>query len=536
MPIYTVQGPSGKTYTIEGPAGATAEQLGQVIMQSSRDERAASDRARFKAELDPTKDMGMTERLLAGVGKAMTDIGRGAGQMVGLVSRDDVRASRELDAPLMATGAGKVGEFVGKVAPLAAAGMAAPALATVKGAGALGAAMGLLEPSVSTGETLGNVALGGVAGAGGQKLGNVIAGKMAGRAANKATTFAADQTTNAQRVASAKAAQAQGYVIPPSDIQPQGALMEAIGGLSGKIKTAQVASAKNQKVTDTLARKAVGLNPDDVLTRDVLGSIRQQAGQAYDQFRTVGTVPADAAYAQALDTVEQTLKGATKSFPGLKSDEVAKLVETMRQPAFDAGDAIDATKVLREMADGAYAKGDKQLGKAYRQVSGALEDALERHMQSTSPDAVKEFRKARQLIAKTYTVEKALTDGTGSVNAQALIRDLKKGRLSGELRTIAETAESFPKATQALKESPKDLSPLDWATAGLGMAGTGGNPLAALGLVARPGVRGAILSPQAQAFATRQLGAPSGRSIADNALLRMLYGPSAAAGAMQIEQ
>lgn len=32
MPIYTVQGPDGKTYTVEGPAGATAEQVGQFVM------------------------------------------------------------------------------------------------------------------------------------------------------------------------------------------------------------------------------------------------------------------------------------------------------------------------------------------------------------------------------------------------------------------------------------------------------------------------------------------------------------------------
>lgn len=533
----TITFDDGSTHVYRGaPDDVTPEQVTQrASKEFGKPIRSLDGGRAVAAKIDPTADMGVGEKLLAGIGKGMTDLGRGAGQLIGLVSRADVEEARRLDAPLMATGAGRVGEFVGKAVPLAAAGFAAPAAATVKGAAILGGLTGLLEPSTSTGETLTNVGVGVGAGAAGQKLGNFIADKLAARAAGKAGQFVADQTSNAQRVASARAAQAEGFVIPPSDIQPQGRIMEALSGLSGKIKTAQAASAKNQSVTDTLARKAIGLNPDDVLTRDVLTQIRQQAGGAYDQFKTLGAVQADKAYMQALDGVENTLRGATRSFPGIEGDKVKKLVETMRQPTFDAGDAIDATKVLRDLADTAYAQGDKALGKAYKSVSGALEDVLERNLQQNAPDAVKEFRQARQLIAKTYTVEKALNEGTGSVSAQALVRDLKRGRLSGELKTIAQTAEAFPRATQALKESPKDLSPLDWATAGLGLAGTGGNPLAALGLVARPSVRSLVLSPAVQSRASRDLMAPSGKSLADNALMRLLYGPSAAVAGMQIE-
>jgi hypothetical protein len=35
MPVYTIQGPDGKTYDVEGPAGATADQLGQFILSQN---------------------------------------------------------------------------------------------------------------------------------------------------------------------------------------------------------------------------------------------------------------------------------------------------------------------------------------------------------------------------------------------------------------------------------------------------------------------------------------------------------------------
>jgi hypothetical protein len=532
VPTYTVQGPSGRTYEIEGPEGASADQLGQFILSQSKEERVALQQQQDRAQYDPTKDMSTTERVLAGAGKGMTDLARGAGQFVGLVDRADVAESRKLDAPLMNTTSGKVGNFIGKAVPLAATSVLIPGANTLIGAGAIGAGAGAIEPSESTGETLKNIAIGAGAGVAGQKIGNTVADWLTKRATNKAAQFAAGQAANAQRLQAAREASSAGYVIPPSDVQPQGVLTEALGGLSGKIKTAQVASAKNEAVTGDLARKAVGLQSGDELTRDTLKAVRDQAGQAYDQFRSVGQVAADKTYNAALDTVESTLKGAQRSFPGLKSDDVGDLVKTMRQPSFDAGDAIDATKMLRGLAEDAYSAGNKTLGKAYRNVSTALEDALDRHLANTAPDAVKQFRSARELIAKTYTVENALNSQTGQVSAQKLAMALQKGKpLSGELRTIAETAQAFPKATQSLKEAPKAVSPLDWMMAG-GMSAATSNPLALAALGARPAARSIVLSPAMQRAAMADLSAPTSRlaDLSSNELMRLLYGPVAAAG------
>src|SRR5467141_2226618 len=100
------------------------------------------------------------ERGLAGAGKAGYDLARGAGQWVGLENRADVEASRKLDAPLMATTAGKIGNIVGNVG-FATPAMLIPGANTVAGAGIVGAGMGALQPSTSTSETAQNITLGG---------------------------------------------------------------------------------------------------------------------------------------------------------------------------------------------------------------------------------------------------------------------------------------------------------------------------------------------------------------------------------------
>lgn len=112
---------------------------------------------------DPTEGMSALDRGLAGVGKAMTDVGRGAGQWLGLVSRKDVEEARKLDAPLMKTTGGTVGNVLGNLAMFAPTALI-PGANTIAGGALVGAAAGALNPSVNSGETLGHMALGGVAG------------------------------------------------------------------------------------------------------------------------------------------------------------------------------------------------------------------------------------------------------------------------------------------------------------------------------------------------------------------------------------
>lgn len=531
---------------------ATLEQLQSALVKADAAGDAEAARA-FAGEIrrmrtttkapeptyDPTEGMSSTDKVLAGVGKTMTDLGRGAGQMLGLVSRDDVAEARKLDAPLMNTKAGAVGNFAGNLAMLAPTAMI-PGANTLAGAGLIGAATGLLQPSTSTTETLTNVGLGGAGGAAGQAIANKLPGMAQQWKTNAANEAAQQAAAASQKFGAATKGNQLGYVVPPADLNP-GMISEAMSGLSGKIKTAQVASQRNQGVTDKLARKALGLAEDAVLDADALQSIRRQAGQAYDTVKQIGPVKADKVFLDALDNIASTQQGAGRSFPGLQNNGVVDLVASLKQQAFDAGDAVDATKVLREIADKAYRQGDTSLGKAAKEASNALEGVLERNLQAAgNPDALKSFQDARKLIAKTYSVQKALNPETGTVSAQVLAKELGKGKpLSGELKDVAQFATAFPKASQALKEAPKAISPLDWAVS-VGSTAATGNVLAPLMVGARPAVRNALLSPLVQRASLNPGFAPSAMSqmapaALDNQLLRLLAAPSGITGALALQ-
>jgi hypothetical protein len=71
--------------------------------------------------------------------------------------------------------------------------------------------------------------------------------------------------------------------------------------------------------------------------------------------------------------------------------------------------------------------------RASKKAATALEDVLEGHLTTIGqPEALQAFKEARTMIAKTYTVEKALNQATGTVDARKLAAQLNKGKpLSG---------------------------------------------------------------------------------------------------------
>lgn len=376
-------------------------------------------------------------------------------------------------APASATLAGKAGDMAIRSVAGGINGAFSSALVNPEYAGT-GGAVGALMPGALA-----------AAGAAGKYVGNKLAGPTVAPELRQA----------------AESARAAGYVIPPTQVRPT-LTNRALEGFAGKITTAQNASARNQPVTNELARKAIGATD---LSEAGIAQVRAQANQAYDALGQMGKFQADAGFAQALDNAGAVSAAMRANFPELVNSKVDDLISGLKsRPEFEAQPTIEAIKQFR--ADAATNKAaldpaQKAMGKAQAKIAGALEDLIERNLQATgNKPLLDSYRAARQTLAKTYDVEKALNRATGDVDARKLAQIMQKGRpMTDDLRTIAEFAARFPKANQTVAQmgSLPGLSPLDFGALGTASAITS-NPMLMAGVVARPMARSAALSAPVQ--------------------------------------
>ena len=129
--------------------------VGMVKPKSNRvvvDDRPIDDPTRGGGELKiGPLDTGITiseglTNTLAGAGRSFYETGRGIGQRIGLgPTREEIDATRKLDAPLLKTKEGALGNIFGSLAQLAPT-MFIPGINTVTGSALLGGGLGLAQP------------------------------------------------------------------------------------------------------------------------------------------------------------------------------------------------------------------------------------------------------------------------------------------------------------------------------------------------------------------------------------------------------
>jgi len=303
-------------------------------------------------------------------------------------------------------------------------------------------------------------------------LGNAIGNRVTDKYAESLAKF----NREAPKRETLKEAIDAGYVVPPNMVNPstKNALIESF---SGKQATSQIASVKNQDVTEKLVRQSLGLAEDAPLTKGALEQIRKVEGGAY--------------------------KKVSELSPSAEYD-----LEALKQARNEAQGGFNAYNRSASPTDLAKAK-------EFRDTAEMLELRLESHAKDAGKDElIPSLRDARKQIAKTYTVERALNDSTGSVNAKVIGRMFDKGKpLSDGLDTVGRFASGFPSVNQASQQmgSPaahnlRSMASMLAGGSGYAAAGTAGLAAAALpfasgmasrGLMFRRGAQEALANPQA---------------------------------------
>jgi hypothetical protein len=313
-------------------------------------------------------------------------------------------------------------------------------------------------------------------------------------------------TANAGILKVAQESAKAGYVIPPSSVT-QGKGSAFLESLGGKLLTEQKASLKNRDVTNSLAKRALGLADDTQLSDDVLNAIKKKAGETYETLKGAGKFLADKEFSKALDDASSGYREFTKEFPELANKEVDNLLQAFNKPSMSANGLVEGVKKLRFDAGKNMKAMDPEkatLGRIQKKVANAVEDLMERNLTARGmKDVVDKFRAGRTMYAKASTIQESL-DEAGNVSARSIAKMMDKGKLmTGEMETIGKFGTMFPKAAQDVKRSMLPGSPLDWAVSG-SVSGITGNPAYMAMLAARPATRSLLLSKPYQQMIMKQ--------------------------------
>lgn len=199
----------------------------------------------------------------------------------------------------------------------------------------------------------------------------------------------------------AQEARQAGYVLPPSMAKKMPGETDALlAAPAGDAKLAQLASAKNQEVTNNIARKDLGLGAGTPLLPDTFRQVRQEAGQAYqDVNQAVPMMDAggNKAFRRAVNSIDSQTADLKRLFPETsKTPEIDKLKsELLNLKEAPTETLVEKVKSLRADAKANF-KGvddpDKlRLALAQRKAADAIEDLIEDNVTHADRYFAKEF-------------------------------------------------------------------------------------------------------------------------------------------------
>lgn len=411
---------------------------------------------------DPSAEMTGGQQFAAGMGAGMSRVARGvrglplpsdlasavktgAAPRLDAIDAEESQA-RELEAPLMKTGAGRAGNVAGTAALMVPTALV-PGANTLGGAAMIG---GVTAAATTPGgiKERGRAALGGaIGGPVGIALGRgVAAGSRA--LGNRA---AADGAENAVTNDAIRRAIEDGYRLPLGDMAQSGPgkiAARAAEGFGGKAATAHTMLVANQRATNSMIRRDLGLRGRGQISR---ADVDRTLAPHLAVYREAGSV--SPAARQALHDWRQANGQARRYTRQMNA-----------QYTVEAEDAVIAA----------------------RQEAAQHLQTIEREAVAAGRgDLASRLQQSRRELGRIGSIEDALNEETGNVSATVLARMLDRGvPLQGGALRAARFATAFPDYARIPKSMP-GVSKLDAAAVVTGLAAapaTGGASLVVAGM------------------------------------------------------
>lgn len=309
--------------------------------------------------------------VLSGMGKALVDIKRGIQQVGGANNQQEIDESRRLDAPLMKTTAGVVGNVAGNMGALAGTSLI-PGANTVVGGGVVGSLLGSLSP-VATGESrLDSTVMGGVGGA-------------AGSAIAKGLSRVISPKTSPD----VKKLIGEGVDLTPGQIG--GGMWKAVEDkltsvplLGDAIRSGQRRSVEQfNRAAYNRALSPIGQKATGAVGREGVENVSDALSDAYNKLLPKVSFTADQPFAQELSAVRQM----AQNLPEAQAKRFEKILETELLGKMTPAGKMSG-KTLKEVEGqlGTQARGymgdpsfdNRQLSDALKEVQAIVRRTLER--------------------------------------------------------------------------------------------------------------------------------------------------------------
>jgi hypothetical protein len=297
-------------------------------------------------------------------------------------------------------------------------------------------------------------------------------------------------------------------------------LARTLEGVGGSAKLERKMSLKNAPRVEDMIRQEIGIPKGAPINRASLRQAKVEPNKAYADVARAGRVDTDTIYPAMVDAIDDGAASGTFAFD--RNPKIAELKGTYgKLTGFDASDAVQQVRVLRQRGNAKafspkYDVEQQAVGRAELKIADAIEAQLERHIAAgkspdVSTDAVARLRDARIRLAQINSVQRAIKGK--DVASANLARQQERGApLSGNLKTIADAAQEFPRSFQT-PSAIRNSTPVDFGDVlmgGLGLGASALNPSFLALSAMRPAARGLLAGSPYQRMGIKAAARPQG--------------------------